>query len=71
MIGNQPVPVAVKIIYDDGTEQIINKSTKVWESGDKKFVLDVDSNKKISSAELDVEKIPDLNEDNNKIEISK
>jgi len=71
MIGNQPVPVTVKIIYDDGTEQIINKNTMVWESGDKEFVLDVDSNKKISSAELDVEKIPDLNEDNNKIEISK
>jgi len=70
MIGNQPVPVAIKIIYEDGSEQIINKSTKVWENEKKEFVLDVDSNKKISSAEIDVEKIPDMNEDNNKIEIS-
>jgi aminopeptidase N len=70
MMGNQPVPVEIKVIYVDGTEQIIKKSTKVWKDGNKEFFLNVDSDKKISSVEIDVEKIPDLNEDNNKIEIS-
>jgi len=71
MIGNQPVPVEVKVVYDDGKEQIIKESTRVWKNGNKEFVLDIDENKKVSSIEIDVEKIPDYNSENNNLEFAR
>ena len=71
MIGNQPVPVEIKVVYDDGKEQIIKESTRVWKNGNKEFVLDIDENKKVSSIEIDVEKIPDYNSENNNLEFAR
>ncbi|GMR25086.1 MAG: M1 family metallopeptidase [Ignavibacteria bacterium] len=71
MIGNQPVPVEIKVVYDDGMEQIINESTKVWNDGNKEFVMDIDKTKKVLSIEINVEKIPDYNSENNNLEFAR
>jgi len=46
-------------------------STKVWKDGNKEFILDIDKNKKVSSIEINVEKIPDYNSDNNNIKLAR
>ena len=71
LIGNQPVPVEVKISYDDGKSEIVKENTKIWEDGKKEFVLKINDRKSISSIELITNKIPDLNKADNKLEITK
>ena len=67
LIGTQPVPVEVVISYDDGTKVIIKESPGIWRYGNKEFVIPVNDQKKISSAQLITDKIPDYDQSNNKV----
>ena len=67
MIGNRPVMVDVKVTYDDGTEEVIKETPAVWKDGRRELVIDTNSNRKIKSAELLNEKIPDANPENDSV----
>lgn len=63
-IGTIPVPVAIKILFDDNSTQEFYETARVWKSGNKiSFELKVD--KKPLSIELGSRKIPDVDRKNN------
>ncbi len=63
-IGTIPVPVAVKILFDDNSTQELYETARVWKSGNRiSFELKVD--KKPLSIELGSRKIPDVDRKNN------
>ena len=70
LIGNQPVPVEVRISYSDGTTEDLKENVRIWQDGKREYVLKINLEKSISSVELITDKIPDLYKNNNKIEIS-
>jgi hypothetical protein len=63
--GNIPVPIDLKILYNDGTSDSTYKSAMVWKDGNKKAVLTFNSSKKITKIELGSSQIPDVNPDDN------
>jgi len=65
LIGNQPVSVDVIITYHDGSQQFVNKNPEVWKNGDTEFILQTDKGKKIESIKINDERIPDLDANNN------
>lgn len=63
-IGKIPVPVVVKILFDDNSTQELYENARVWKAGNKiSFELKVD--KKPVSIELGSKKIPDVDRANN------
>jgi hypothetical protein len=67
LIGTQPVPVEVSISYVDGTKDTVTESTGIWRYGNRKFVVPVNDQKKILSAKIITDKIPDYDPSNNKV----
>ena len=65
LVGTQPVPVEVLISYYDGTKDTVNESTGIWRNGKRGFVVPVNDQKKILSAEIITDKIPDYDPSNN------
>lgn len=69
--GSYPVPISLKLIYDDGTENIVQQSAAVWQDGKTKLSVKVDSPGRLSSAELiDISRI-DADLSNNILEFKK
>ena len=64
-IGNQPVPVALKIIFEDDSEKIIYKTAGLWKDDNLEAVIHVDDNKPLKRIELGNSTIPDANPENN------
>lgn len=64
--GDFPMPVKLFITYDDDTTEVKNIPVEIWQRGDTWNYL-LKTNKKLKSAEIDVEKIiPDINSSNDK-----
>jgi hypothetical protein len=63
--GNLPVPIALTIKYEDGSEEQIRKDASVWKDGNTKHKITIDNNKKIRGIKLGNSKIPDSYQDNN------
>jgi len=63
--GLLPVPVFVKVVYEDGLEEQILKDMHIWADGSKVFELQLSSDKKISKVILGNDLIPDSNRKNN------
>ena len=59
--GDMPMPVTMKIGYDDGTSETVKLPVEIWERGSTwNYLLDTD--KTVKSVELDPDKIvPDVN----------
>ncbi len=51
-IGSYPAPIDIKIIYTDGSEDIVHKSAGIWKNGNETFVFEKESDKKILSVGL-------------------
>jgi len=67
LIGNQPAPVEIVVSYDDGTSETIKESPGIWRDGNKEFIVPVNDQKKILSAMLITNKIPDYDPGNNEV----
>ena len=63
--GILPLPVIVKFIFADNTNQIVKNSTSVWKDGNREFVLHYKPAKKIIRIELGGIDIPDVDRSNN------
>lgn len=64
-LGEMPMPITLKIKFEDGTSQIKDLPVEIWMTGSK-FIYKINSNKKISSVEIDPKHlVPDANPDNN------
>jgi len=63
-IGNLPVPVVVTVKFEDGTEQIVEKSIRVWQSGNRECRVTLKNDKKISSVAVGSKYVPDVNQGN-------
>lgn len=64
-MGNLPLPVLVKIEYEDGTQKTIRKKASVWKEGNETYEVSVSNDKKIRSVQLGSSAIPDVNHKNN------
>lgn len=67
-IGAQPVPVKVKLVYNDETVETIVKNIRIWQSEKNEFEINTDKNKILKSAEIITDQIPDVDSSNNYIE---
>lgn len=64
-IGNYPVPVDLKVTYNDGSDEVIHKTAAVWKKGEDKLVINTNEKKEIKKLELLTLLGPDVNEKNN------
>ncbi len=63
--GGMPVPVAVTITYEDGSEEIHNRTAEVWKDANE-YKFTVETKGKVKTIVLGNKYIPDVNpEDNN------
>jgi hypothetical protein len=66
-VGKLPIPVSLKIIFDDESDLIIYKRADVWKNGVNEIMIEADILKNIKSITLGNSKIPDVNEENDKL----
>jgi hypothetical protein len=66
--GKLPIPIFVKVVFEDNSEKTFNESMAVWKSGNEEFILIFDADKRIKSIELGKKIIPDAIEENNKFD---
>ncbi len=65
-IGNIPTRVEVTITFEDGTEEVVRKSVRVWQDGKNSFEIIIpDKNKKVKSVTVGNKHIPDAVKENN------
>lgn len=64
-IGAMPVPVDLKIIFDDKSEELINQKASVWKKGENEISVSINSKKKIEKIELISVLGPDVDNKNN------
>lgn len=69
MKGQKPVPVDFNITFADGTKQTIHRSVAVWEKEPKKVELRIPGNKQVIRIDLGNQLIPDVNPQDNHLEI--
>jgi len=65
MKGSKPVPVDIKVLYEDQTREVFHKSIEVWKSGDRKTSIQFSRNKRIRSVELGSTYTIDVDRSNN------
>ncbi len=63
-VGELPVPIDLKLTFEDDSQKEIWKTASVWKNSNVTEIV-VKTKKKIKKAELLTEKVPDVNEDNN------
>ena len=64
-LGNVPVPVSLKIIYSDDSENSIEKKADIWKDGKTSINLDLEKGKIFKRLELGNKYIPDIDQKNN------
>jgi hypothetical protein len=64
-LGNIPVPVYLKTIYNDNSENVIQKSARIWSDGKKEIKIELKNAKNIVRLELGSPYIPDTDLKNN------
>jgi len=65
-IGKLPIPISLKVIFDDEIDFTIYKSAEVWKNGNDEFLIETDVLKKVISIVLGNSRYPDVNEKNDK-----
>ena len=70
-IGNVPVPVYLTVTYADSSTENVYKSSAVWSTGNKETIIMLKTDKEIRKVELNVKKVPDVNNKNNVFEVKK
>ena len=64
-IGGLPVPIEIRVIYKDGSEEVISRSARVWKDGQKLVAIQLNVDKDVGEINLGGELIPDSDLDNN------
>ena len=64
-VGNYPVPVHLKLTYDDGSIETLHEKVSVWKDGDLSYNIIDYTGKKLIKAELGDVIIPDINPSDN------
>ncbi|MEJ2544523.1 MAG: M1 family metallopeptidase, partial [Calditrichaceae bacterium] len=70
-LGNVPVPVSIIVVYEDNSENVIEKKADVWKNGDDEITLKIDNYKNAIKLILGNKYIPDINFKNNTFLINK
>ena len=70
-IGTYPAPVHLIVSYADGSQEFIHESAKTWNGGGDLLQITFETNKEISTIEINRKKVPDANRGNNIYEIKK
>lgn len=68
--GSLPLPVNLTIEYEDGSTVEIRKSMAIWKDGATEYTITPEDFSSVKSAELDTKYTPDINHDNNVVEIN-
>lgn len=63
--GGYPVPIDLKITFEDGSNEIFHKPASVWKNGNKSFDLKIKNSKDFHKIELISVLGPDSNKQNN------
>lgn len=64
-VGGFPTPIHLKLLFDDGSEQLAYRSANIWEDGKKTIEIEIESSKEIKTISIDNLYSPDGNKDNN------
>lgn len=67
--GNIPVPISLKIIFDDDSTMVLKQTARVWEKGNKTYQINIAGDKKIKQLALDNRSIPDVIRRNNSFDV--
>ncbi len=67
--GTIPVPVTLRVIFADNSEETINESARVWQNGGNEYTTEKSFDKPIKRIELGNRKIPDVDLKNNTFEL--
>ena len=65
--GNMVIPVHLRVVFEDDSEEIIKKSARVWQKSAERIIVPVKHKKKIKRLELGHIHIPDINRRNNTV----
>nr|WP_321452992.1 M1 family metallopeptidase [uncultured Carboxylicivirga sp.] len=66
-VNSLPVPVHLIITYKDDSYKCIYKSMNIWKDGAQQIILKLKDINRIKSINIDVDRVPDVNYENNKI----
>lgn len=64
-VGKFPTPVFLRLLFEDGSEQLVYRSANIWEDGKNSIKIEIDSDKEIKTISIDHHYSPDGNRDNN------
>jgi len=67
--GSIPIPIKLKIIFEDGTETELNHTAAVWKNGNKEFIIEHPADKPVREIILGSPDIPDTDSENNQVVI--
>jgi hypothetical protein len=67
--GSIPIPIKLKIVFEDGTETEINHTAAVWKNGNKEFIIEYPADKPVKEIILGSPDIPDTDSENNQVVI--
>jgi hypothetical protein len=67
--GNLPVPIELKVVFEDGTEESISRPLQVWKNSPESVGIKFVSDKPVKVMELGNDRIPDTDIKNNRVEI--
>ena len=65
--GNIPIPITLKIVFEDETETEIYHTAAVWQNENKEFLIEHPADKPVKEILLGNPDIPDTNTDNNMV----
>lgn len=69
-VGGLPLPIHLKIVFDDNTTEIIEKNSTAWKNNAVTFVISPVTSKPIKEVFLGSDVIPDSNKENNHLLIN-
>jgi hypothetical protein len=67
--GSIPIPIKLKIVFEDGSEIELNHTAAVWKNGNKEFLIEYSADKPVKEIILGSPDIPDTDSENNLVVI--
>jgi len=68
-VGSIPIPIKLKIVFEDGAEAELNHTAAVWKNGNKEFIIEYPADKPVKEIILGSPDIPDTDSENNQVVI--
>ena len=64
-VGGFPSPIYLRLLFEDGSEELIHQSANIWKDGKNTTEIEIDSDKEIKTISIDHLYSPDAEMDNN------